>query len=397
MIEITNFRQGAILNHNHGVETEKGLTVTVCGLSDGGYPVKVNGVPAEMNGRNFSCPVELTAKINPVQATVITPYGEFSQILTLVWDKKSFRRCNCYLDDHSFLFTELAKQRPARAFDHFYLAALKRIHDKYGFKVSLNCFYHDDHHDFCMKDMPDTWKSEFIDNSDWLRFSFHSYGEFPDRPYAECSAEEIGRDYDLVRDEIVRFAGEASFIPPIVVHWANIHPAAAAELIRRGMKCYSNALRLRVMGGPSLADRQKGGNMEQIQKRSVSGEDKSMPTTGLQLHYGWQEESNYIGRNGGYYDPQLGIFFFVNFGCINLVPMEEIAGRWQKCAEQMRSSGSEFASYASHEQYSFPCYSNYLPDHLARLEETARLVSAEGGCSFVFFNEGVLGNTAWGK
>ena len=32
MIEITNIRQGAILNHNHGTETEKSLTVLLEGL-----------------------------------------------------------------------------------------------------------------------------------------------------------------------------------------------------------------------------------------------------------------------------------------------------------------------------------------------------------------------------
>ena len=31
MLEITNIRQGAILNHNHGVEDEHGLTVRIEG------------------------------------------------------------------------------------------------------------------------------------------------------------------------------------------------------------------------------------------------------------------------------------------------------------------------------------------------------------------------------
>ncbi len=39
----------------------------------------------------------------------------------------SFRRYSLYLDDHSFTFTDLVKERPARAFDHFYLAALKKF------------------------------------------------------------------------------------------------------------------------------------------------------------------------------------------------------------------------------------------------------------------------------
>ena len=36
MLQITNIRQGAVLNHNHGVEDENGLTVLFEGISD--YP-----------------------------------------------------------------------------------------------------------------------------------------------------------------------------------------------------------------------------------------------------------------------------------------------------------------------------------------------------------------------
>ncbi|MBO7329785.1 MAG: hypothetical protein J6W00_13555, partial [Lentisphaeria bacterium] len=117
MIEITNFRQGAILNHNHGEETEKSLKVRIEGISDHGCPVMINGVAAEMDGRRFFADIDLTEKINTVTASTITPYGNYSQELTLVWDKKSFKRYNFYIDDHIFTFTDLAKERPKSAFD----------------------------------------------------------------------------------------------------------------------------------------------------------------------------------------------------------------------------------------------------------------------------------------
>ena len=87
MISITNFREGALLNYRHGIENEHALTVEVRGLNSFGTPVKVNGVPAQMDGLLFSAPVELTQKINRVEAVTMTPYGEFSQKMTLVWDK----------------------------------------------------------------------------------------------------------------------------------------------------------------------------------------------------------------------------------------------------------------------------------------------------------------------
>ena len=98
MIEITSHRQGAILNHNHGIETESSLKIKVEGISESGRPVKVNGVPAEMDGRIFRADVELKEQYNKVTATVMTPSGDYSQSLVLVWDKKSFKRFNVALN-----------------------------------------------------------------------------------------------------------------------------------------------------------------------------------------------------------------------------------------------------------------------------------------------------------
>ncbi|MBR6056833.1 MAG: hypothetical protein IKP58_01550 [Victivallales bacterium] len=391
MIEITNYRQGAILNHNHGKEGKKSLKVTVQGISEGGWPVTVNEQPAVMEGRHFSAEVELTQRVNVVKASVVTPYGTYSQELTLVWDKKSFKRFNFFIDDHSFLFTDLSKQRPKKAFNHFYLAALKKIHDKYGFKVTLNSFYHNDHEEFLLKDMPDIWKSEFQDNSDWLKFSFHAYSEFPDRPYAEATAETFGKHWDMVQKEIERFAGPECFIAPVVIHWANVHPAVAQEAIRRGVTAYSNNFRLRVMGGPSLEDRQRGGNMKTIEKRSLSGVDCGNELAGMAMHYGMQEEKDFMDKNIVYYDPQLGVSFFHNTVCCNLVPLAEIPKKYAVAIKRNEERGTEILGAVSHEQYSFPYYDNYLPDHLKRLETATRCL-VEAGYQPVFFSQGFLGN-----
>ena len=399
MIEITSHRQGAILNRHHGEETADSLKITLQGISETGRPVQVNGVPAQMDGRNFTAEIELTQKVNPVTASVMTPYGVYSQTLSLVWDKQSFRRVGAGIDDNIFVFTELARQRPKHAFDHFYLAGLKKIHDETGMKVVLNCFYRNDHDKggFLLKEMPDTWKPEFQDNAGWLKFSFHSYSEFPDRPYLEASAEEIGRDYDLVQNEILRFAGEESFIVPLTIHWGNIHPAAAAEIIRRGTRCYNSSFRPHVMGGPSLADRQKGGDMKQIQNRSLSGEDKTASSEGLKMHYEYPEETDYLKTRYSYYDPALDVCFLGSCGiCCNLVPMEEIPKRFEAAMKNVERYGVDAMKFGTHEQYTFPGYPNYLPDHLDRIALTARLFK-ENGFKPVFFSEGLLGNTAWEK
>lgn len=396
MPEIVNFRHGAILNSHHGIESENGLKVRVEGLGTYGHPVEVNGVRAEMDGRRFTAEIELQKKINEVTVSELTPFGRFSQEVTLVWDKKSFKRYGFFIDDHSFVFTDLTKQRPKSAFDHFYLKHLKHLHDKYGLKITLNCFFRNDHDpSFTLDQMPDIWKAEFQANADWLKFSFHSKSEFPDRPYIEASAEEYARDYDEVQNEIIRFAGEEAFTPPLVVHWANIHPAVAMEMIRRGTRTNSVSMRPRIMGGPSLADRMKGGDMKSVERKASRGEDRSGAPEAFRLYYEREEENTYIAHHTAYYEPNLKLF--IRSGstcCCNLVPLKDIEPMILKKLDVCEKNGCDFALLASHEQYSFPYYPNYLPDHGARLEESVRVLT-ERGYTCVFPNDGLLGNMSW--
>ena len=98
--------------------------------------------------------------------------------------------------------------------------------------------------------MPDIWKSEFADNSDWLKFSLHSYSEFPDRPYADSSRKKFLEDYQLLQNEVTRFAGADAFIVPQMLHWNNVSSGVADELIKLGCRCYSESMRPRMMATP---------------------------------------------------------------------------------------------------------------------------------------------------
>lgn len=392
MLSITNLREGALLNSHHGIERATGLTIEIQGINTFGTPVKINGVPAQQDGLRFSAPVELTQKINIVEVATMTSYGEFSQKLTLVWDKKSFRRCNFYIDDNIFLFTELAKERPARAFDHFYLKALKEIHNKYGLKITLNTFYHNDHEEFLLKDMPDIWKSEFTDNSDWLKISLHAYSEFPDRPYAEASRKDFLRDYNMLKSEVERFAGSSAFIIPAVLHWNNLSSGVADELIKLGCPCYSESMRHRVMSTPPFDE------LTEIEQREeFRSEIYVPPTEPLARHYGFAEEIGYLEKHGAVYDRGLGIFFYHDWIICNLLTLEQIPRLFKRVRDTADTYKCDLFSAGGHEQYSFPGYSNYQPDHFQKLDETARLMVEDAGCTPVFYQDGLLGNTAWEK
>ena len=371
MIEITNLRQGALLNHNHGAETEKALTIPVEGISESGAPVTVNGVPAEMDGRRFSAEIPLTEKFNSVKAEVITPFGNFSQELTVVWDKKSFKRSNFYIDDHSFLFTDLAKDRPASAFDHFYLKGLKEINQKYGTKFTLNTFFKDDHdaNGFTLREMPDCYKAEWQDNADWLRLAFHACSEFPDRPYQNTNAQKLADDYDLLQAEMERIAGAESIIPPVVIHWAMMRPECYQVLRERGVKALSG----------------------QFINPRTGIDDKADSAFVYDVGYFVNlDEARYLEQAGIYHDFKNKITLFRGNCTANLQTCEEIRNKLAKVADNKR----DWLSFASHEQYSFPRYFNYLPDHFQRIE-TAIRIATENDYKPVFFAEGFLGNNAW--
>ena len=76
----------------------------------------------------------------------------------------------------------------------------------------------------------------------------------------------------------------------------------------------------------------------------------------------------------------------------NLYPVEELIARIRAAAQS--PFYNETIGLATHEQYSFEYYFNYMPDHLDRIESCCREVN-ELGYKPVFFAEGLLGNNAW--
>ena len=112
MLQITSPINGAILNHNHGIETEKSLKIKVTGISQAGTPVMVNGVMATMDGLNFSADVELTQKVNKIRASAYSVNGMYTQEVTVLWDKNSYKRYRFSIDDNSFWCRDLLKNKP---------------------------------------------------------------------------------------------------------------------------------------------------------------------------------------------------------------------------------------------------------------------------------------------
>lgn len=362
MLEITNVRHGAVVNRHSGRETAAGLELFIEGVTDSAAPVTVNGVKAASDGRRFSASVELKEQFNEIRVETAGAFGAFSQTVRVVWDRESFKRYNFFIDDHSFLFTYIARERPKSLFDHFYLKFLREMNRKYGMKVTLNCFYRNDHQPFELKDFPDAYRQEWRDNADWLRLSFHAYSEFPDRPYQNTAPSKIAADFDRIKGEIIRIAGEETFVPPVVLHWFMARPDAFIALSERGV---------RVLNGEFV------------------DASPAVPVCDFGYFRG-PGDAMYLNRARQLYDFEHDIVF-VKLDCIcNLLTPPEIPARLENSLAQ------DVISLSSHEQYSYPGYFNYQPDHHERIETALRMVT-EHGYKPVFFTDGFLGNDSWEK
>ncbi|MBE6375475.1 MAG: hypothetical protein E7050_03315 [Lentisphaerae bacterium] len=368
MLEIIFPAQGEILSRRNGQESADGLTINVIGIARTTDNVSVNGIPARRCGERFEATVTLTDRFSTITATSSGNRGKASREIQVVYDKNSFRRVNFCIDDVIFTLREIAQSRPASLFDHFYLRNMKTLHDKYGMKITLNLFHDDLRSNFTLAQFPDTYKQEWIDNSDWLKLSFHAKAEFPDRPYQNAEVEQLIAEYDEVCNEIIRFAGAETFIAPPNIHWAMVKPAALPLLRKRGLK---------FLGGLFVNARTRIGE---------STDDAISCDIG---YFRGDDDSLFLSQKQLFYDFANDICFGTEAIVCNLEEMPELE---RKLASLIADSNNEALHLLSHEQYSYPFYESYLPDHDQRLALTVKMLS-EAGFEFVFFNEGFLGNT----
>ena len=126
MLEITNFRDGEILNFHCGRESDDSLEITIEGIAPPQEHVTVNGVPARRHDRIFLADVKLTQKINRIVVSSDGYFGEKTLAITLVWDKRSYKRYCFFVDDCSFFLRKLTLDRPKSLFDEMFLGGLKK-------------------------------------------------------------------------------------------------------------------------------------------------------------------------------------------------------------------------------------------------------------------------------
>ncbi len=179
----------------------------------------------------------------------------------------------------------------------------------------------------------------------------------PDRPYEFATPEKLIADLDLVAAEIHRFAGEEAYAPPTVIHFGLTPHSAFKPLYSRGVRVLSGYF--------------------------VKSGDK------WDVNYRWDDaHSEYLSRHNAWKDFQSGmVFSHISIVC-NTVPVDHITATLEPLAKDPNTA--EIMDLFTHEQYFWPFYMNYIPDHPKRIETAIRWVT-ERGYKPVFFHEGFLG------
>ena len=355
-IKIEEPFHGAVLNRRHGQLMDDGLEIQVSGQAPLRDRVTVNGAPAQRAGAGFTSKLVLRESQTDIVAISQGNSGRHEHRVRVVWNKHSQSRYRFSIDDNSFFLRDVAKQKYASLFDCFYLKGLRELHSKYGVKFVLNIYYTTED-GFELPQFPDRYKGEWRDNADWLKLAFHAYANKPDRPYQFASASKLIADLDLVAEQILRFAGEQSYSPPTVIHWGMVQPSALKPLYERGVRVLSGYFR-------------RG-------------------STGWDVNYLFDDlRSEYLSRHDALMDFDSGIVFSrVDIVCNN-TPVERIVPTLEPCAKDPNLA--EIMDLFTHEQYFWPFYSNYVPDHFERLDVAIRWVT-EHGYKPVFFHEGFMG------
>lgn len=355
MLQIENPVHGAVVNRRYGEQTDDRLMLPVSGTAPRFGQVTVNGEAADVLNERFEVVVPITEPEQDITAVFEGTAGRQEHTVRVVWDRHSYPRYRFSIDDNSFWLRDITREGYDSLFDCFYLQMLGDLNERYGVKFTLNIYY-ETADGWTLEDFPEDYKGEFQDNADWMVLAFHAWADKPDRPYQYATAKTLLSDMERVNEQIVRIAGAQTLAMPTVIHWAMLPPETLPELHEAGIEVLSIGL-----------------------QRKPSGWD---------INYRLDPViCDHIHTNDGIKDFRSGIIFSDSDICCNRLEIDEIETRLEESyADPHRA---EVLDLFTHEQYFWPFYHNYIPNHPERMDAAIRWVT-ERGYKPTFFHDGFL-------
>jgi len=234
-IKIISPIDGDMLNERDGKTVGGSLFTKVKVTAPNGSKISINGISALYEDGLYTAEVQLKCYSNVIK--VVEENSGCSESMIVYWLKNYAGKYRLSLDDNIWFLQDIAENSHnyKSIFDNPYLGFFKQVHDTYGTKVHINIYYHTDD-GFNITQMPAKYKSEWQDNSQWLRLSFHALANKPDKPYINATYDEMKKDCDLVLNEIRRFAGGGLAGPVTTLHWGEATVEGCRALRDSGYK-----------------------------------------------------------------------------------------------------------------------------------------------------------------
>ena len=344
MIQFLHPIDGDMLHSRDGVQTREGLEIDVRVQAPASHALTINGWTARYQDGVFAANVQLSTYENNL--TVLDEASGATAGCTVYWLPDFAGKYRLSIDDNIWFLRDICQHQATyqSLFDNPFLGFLKQVHDTYGTCVHLNLFYQTD--GFNLSQFPDRFKPEWEASADWLRLSFHAWGEFPDRPYRTAGYEQVAHDCAVVQQEIRRFAGEASMSPVTTLHWGEAN----------------------VEGSRALRD---AGYVGQLGYFNV---DDKLPAVSYYLDV---DQRRHIKKRFVWHDNREGIAFVRASIVIDKTDLTAIVPFLDNYATQP-SGKPPFVDLLVHEQYFYPFYEAYQPDYCDRILTSVKWATDNG-------------------
>ena len=341
---------GVMLTKATGTPTEDGIEITVSVDASTGRKMTLNGEPMteELHGI-YTLPV----KLSEYKTALVARDEDSGEVcaIDVYYLKKGYKKYRFSLDDNIRFLLNLNQNKDVykTMFEDPYLATLKTIHDKYGSVFHVNIYYETPMFGgFNLSEMTDRYKDEWKANSDWLRLSFHANADYPDRPYAHASYEQMYAEAERVHKEILRFAGKEAFAGTVTtVHWGDCTVEGARALRDLGYRAF------------------------------VSSYNKTAGGIDIRMYLN-SEQCEILRKYGFYYDKEEDIYHFKYNGNIQHVKAEEIVGQFE--SHVIERPNYRFMDICVHEQYFYPDYPPHAhqPNYLEKFDISAKWCEEHG-------------------
>jgi len=346
--------EGDMLNGYDGISTGGSLQTRVLISAPPDRKISLNGMDTNYEDGIYRADILLKDFENKLEA-VDTGSGE-KQIITVYWLRNYADKYRLSFDDNIWFLKDISdnSNRYRSIFENPYLGFIKEVHKTYGTKIHLNIYFQTE--GFNLSQLTDKFKSEWKDNADWLRLSFHALQNDPDKPYIHAGYNEVKKDCDKVVEQIRRFAGEENTGPVTTLHWGEATVEGCRALRDSGY---------RVLAGYFNAD----------------GPD---PVS----YYLEKDKVRHIEKRYIWHDNLTDLIFDRIALVINTVSMDQILPHLDNLKSGMHRPA--FIDLMIHEQYFYPFYMNYQPDYRQKVITSVKW-AADHGYKPAFLGDAIFG------